>query len=222
MQGDSIWQNFLSEDARPVARHSSFFSHPPIYKIEGGLPRRPCLVGIKWPLTRQGRGAWHRNNWFQLPWDCRSLSLGIAEKELIPIVLASAAWGNTWRNQHILCQCDNQVVVACLHSRTSKTKGLMHLLRCLVFIEAFYGFQIDPLYINTHDNHLADDLSRIKLSSFLLKVPHADPHPSPHHCPRLCWTCYWNHSRTGYFQLGLAPSTQKTYQAAMKRFHGFC
>ena len=132
----------------------------------------------KWPLTCQGRGAWHRNNWFQLPWDCRSLSLGIAEKELIPIVPAGAAWGNTWRNQHILCQCDNQVVVACLHSRTSKTNGLMHLLRCLVFIEAFYGFQIDPLYINTHDNHLADDLSRNKLSSFLLKVPHADPQPT--------------------------------------------
>ena len=25
-----------------------------------------------------------------------------------------------------------------------------------------------------------------------------------------------------YFQLGLAPSTQKVYQAAMKRFHSFC
>lgn len=25
-----------------------------------------------------------------------------------------------------------------------------------------------------------------------------------------------------YFQLGLAPSTQKMYQAAMKRFHAFC
>ena len=126
-----------------------------------------------------GCGAWHHTAWFQLAWDRRSLPLDIAEKELIPIILACTAWGKAWSNSHIVCLCDNQVVVACLCSRTSKVKGIMHLLRCLVFIEALYGFHLDPTYIDTHTNHLADDLSRNHLSSFLSKVPDAELNPTP-------------------------------------------
>ena len=54
----------------------------------------------------------------------------------------------------------------------------MHLLRTLVFIEACYDFQFHPLYINTHLNHLADNLSRNHLPSFLSKVPQAQPKSS--------------------------------------------
>lgn len=96
-----------------------------------------------------GCGAWHQTAWFQVEWDSRSISLTIAEKELIPVVLACAAWGRKWRGHNILCLCDNQVVVACLRSRTSKTKGLMHLLRCLVFIEAKFNFFVSSEYIDT-------------------------------------------------------------------------
>ncbi len=53
----------------------------------------------------------------------------------------------------------------------------MHLLRCLVFMDAHFGLQ--PEYINTRQNDLADDLSRDNLSSFLSKVPNAHPTPSP-------------------------------------------
>ena len=126
-----------------------------------------------------GCGAWHRNAWFQLEWDCRSISLSIAEKELIPIILAGAAWGHLWHSRQVVCQCDNQTVVACLKSRTSRQAGLMHLIRCLVFIEAYYCFYLHPSYINTKANHLADDLSRNNLHSFLSKVPSADPQPVP-------------------------------------------
>lgn len=76
------------------------------------------------------------------------------------------------------CHCDNQVVVACLRSRSSRHKGLMHLLRCLVFIEATLSFTITATYINTKANSLADDLSRDNLASFLSKVPEADRVPT--------------------------------------------
>ena len=56
------------------------------------------------------------------------------------------------------CNCDNQMVIACLRSRTSKAKGLMHLLRCPVFIEARHGFYIHPMYISSASNHLAPPL----------------------------------------------------------------
>lgn len=120
-----------------------------------------------------GCGTYSGVEWFQLQWDPTSQHLSIAEKELIPIILACAAWGSSWQNQRVICHCDNQVIVACLQSRTSKNPGIMHLLRCLVFVEARYGYHLQPIYIDTHANYLADDLSRNRLSSFLSKVPGA-------------------------------------------------
>lgn len=126
-----------------------------------------------------GCSAWHGQAWFQLQWDARAQPLSIAEKELIPIILACAAWGRSWRGRQVVCLCDNQVIVACLRSRSSRHKGIMHLLRCLVFVEAFHQCYLHPSYVDTKCNHLADDLSRNHSFSFLSKVPNADPHPTP-------------------------------------------
>ena len=104
--------------------------------------------------------------------------LPITVKELLPIIVAGALWGAEWAGHRIRCHCDNQAVVACFRSRTSRHKGLMHLLRTLVFVEAHFGFQFYPVYVDTHANHLADDLSRNNCSSFLSKVPHARCDPS--------------------------------------------
>ena len=85
-----------------------------------------------------GCGVWHNNSWFQLCWDERAHPLSIAEKELIPIILGCATWVNTWRACQVACHCDNQAIVACLRSRTSKQKGIMHLLCCLVYTLKLY------------------------------------------------------------------------------------
>ena len=119
-----------------------------------------------------GCGAWHGSSWFQVPWDDSTHTLSIAAKKLIPIILACVAW---WHTHQVRCWCDNQVVVAALHSRSSRDAGVMHLLRCLIFVEAQVGFR---QYIDTHSNHLADDLSRNRVFSFLSKVPSADRHPA--------------------------------------------
>ena len=55
----------------------------------------------------------------------------------------------------------------------------MHLLRCLAFVEAQIGCHLFGLYIDTHSNHLADDLSRNRACSFLSKVPSAHRQPMP-------------------------------------------
>ena len=125
-----------------------------------------------------GAEAWHRSAWFQIQWDQRSQGLSIAAKELIPIALACHTWGNSWQDQQVLCHCDNQVVVACLRSRTNKDESLMHLLRRLVFIEAQHKCHLHPQYIHTKANDLADDLSSNNLASLLSKVPQANRHPS--------------------------------------------
>ena len=120
----------------------------------------------------------------------------------------------------------------CLRSRTSRHKGLMHLIRCLLFVEATWGFIIEPTYINTKANHLADNLSRNNVHSFLSKVPWADLSPTPVSQPLLDLpssqstggldTSGLASSVQRYFKGGLAGSTQATYTAALKRFHGFC
>ena len=152
------------------------------------LPTSPHLPVVEMATDASGTwgcGAWHQDSWFQIHWDSRSQDLPIAAKELIPIILGCGAWGQSWRGLQVHCHCDNQPVVACLRSRTSKSKGIMHMLRCLVFIEAHFQFHIHPMYINTKLNHLADDLSRNNLSSFLSKVPQANCHPAPIPLPLL-------------------------------------
>ena len=144
-----------------------------------------------------GCGAWHLRAWFQVQWGPASGALSIAEQELIPIILGCAAWGHNWRGHRVVCHCDNQVVVSCLRSRTSKHKGIMHLVCCLVFVEATLGIFWVPTYINTKANHLADDLSQNDLRSFLSKVPAADRTPTPISAqllqllldPHADWTC---------------------------------
>ena len=126
-----------------------------------------------------GCGAWHERSWFQLEWDPLTRQLPIAVKELLPIILAGLIWGKSWRRQKVLCYCDNQAVVAGLRSRSSPQPQIMHLLRCLFFVEALYLFEIEATYIRSEDNSIADDLSRDNMCSFYSKVPLADKDPAP-------------------------------------------
>ena len=106
----------------------------------------------------------------------------------------------------------------------------MHLLRCLVFLKARYQCFMFPTFINTRANHLADDLSRNNAASFLSKVPGAPstiigvaPTPPPTAGPPSGLDLSaLAPAVQQYFQAGLAPSTQRSYQAAMKRFYNFC
>ena len=61
----------------------------------------------------------------------------------------------------------------------SRLSEVPHMLRTLAFVEARHAFALRPQYISTTDNHLADDLSRDKLTSFLAKVPNADTRATP-------------------------------------------
>ena len=149
-----------------------------------------------------GCGAWYRQAWFQVQWDNQSRYLDIACKELLPIILACAIWGHEWAGHCVICHCNNQAVVACLHSHSSKQPRLMHMLRCLVFIEAQLNIYLYPIYINTRLNHIADDLSQNNLSSFLSKVPDVScsPAQAPRHLlglllnPQADWiSAHWRH-----------------------------
>ena len=119
-----------------------------------------------------GCGAYWGSHWFQLAWSntaCRADS-NIATKELIPIVIAAAVWGQHWTGQVVCCRCVNTAVVSALNNRTSRDNELIHLLRCLTFFEAKFSCRLVATHISGSRNTLADDLSRDNLSSFFQAV----------------------------------------------------
>ena len=117
-----------------------------------------------------GCGAWSDTMWWQYKWPPK-LQREITFKELFAVIIATAVWGPGWQGKRVRAHCDNLAVVEILKSRSSRDPHLMHLLRCLFFIEATNHFTITPAHIAGAQNSLADDLSRDWLSSFLQKAP---------------------------------------------------
>ena len=164
-----------------------------------------------------GCGAWHGTHWFQLTWDSQSEALPIMAKELLVVLLAYAVWSPSWFHHHAMVLCNDQAMVACLRSWSCHDHHIIHMLRTLAFIEVSLAFTINPQYISTTDNHLANDLSCTNcLLSFLSKVPHADQNsnttayafggatPAPQHGLDLSAMVL---AVQHYFQDGLATST---------------
>ena len=94
------------------------------------------------------------------------------------IVIACVIWGCQWVRHRVQCYCNNEAVVAIIRSRTSRHPHLMHLLWCLFFVEPCYDLEVTCLHVPGAANELADDLSRNRVSAFLLKVPGASFQPT--------------------------------------------
>lgn len=144
-------------------------------------------------------------HWFQMQWSGTTRELQIAIKELLPVVIGRAIWGHAWSKCQVIWYCDNQAVVACVSSKTSRHPTLMHLLRNLVYVEALFDFHLHPEYIDTHANHIADDLSRDYMYSFFSKVP--QPHQPPLQSHQHSWTFSCTHRATGSHYTGAVSST---------------
>lgn len=71
------------------------------------------------------------NAWFQLSWPDIWVAVGIAVKELVPIVVTLALWGSQWTGRHICFHSDNEAVVSVIQRHSAK--HLTHILRCLLF-----------------------------------------------------------------------------------------
>ncbi len=101
--------------------------------------------------------------------------------ELKEYIRHEAMWGGRWKGCSVRCLCDNQGAVHVLRTRTCRDPTLMHLLRCLFFLEAYQGFRLSAVHVAGEQNGLADDLSRNRLPSFLRKAPWAEKSPDRIH-----------------------------------------
>ena len=63
-----------------------------------------------------GCGAFNENRWFHCKWSPRVMHLHIATKEMIPIVISVAIYGNQWTGKIIHFRIDNIAVVHVMNS----------------------------------------------------------------------------------------------------------
>ena len=81
----------------------------------------PCAV-----VTSDASGSWgcgafsNSGEWFQVEWPTCWQALHITVKELLPIVMATALWGQRWCGKTVLFRCDNAAVVAIVRSGSCK------------------------------------------------------------------------------------------------------
>lgn len=123
----------------------------------------------------------HSGDWLQLQWPqsyardgVRLREESITLKELLPIVIAGAIWGERWRRSaHVVMHCDNMGAVALVNSGYSRVPEMMHLLRCLFFIRAHFQFSVHAVHVPGVENTLADAISRGNLALLFAQVPRA-------------------------------------------------
>lgn len=136
-------------------------------------------------VTSDASGSWgcgafcSTGDWFQLQWPAGWEKIHITIKELVPVVLAIALWGQHWKGTTVKCLCDNGAVVAGLNSGRSRDKRVMHLLRAMFLFTAKHSLFIVGEHIPGVQNTAADALSRDKLPLFLQLTPEAKAAPTP-------------------------------------------
>ncbi len=126
-----------------------------------------------------GCGGHWEDKWFQCQWSEDWRDKGISVKEMLPVVLACAVWGNRWTQQCVLVRTDNESVVHIIRSRTCKDARTLHLLRCLQFFVAAFQMHLRIEHVAGVLNVTADALSRNLMHVFRDQRPAADQEGTP-------------------------------------------
>lgn len=178
--------------------------------------------------TNLGCGALDTSwSWFELQWPSTYVRgwvvLSITLKELLPIVIASAIWGDKWKGSSMAVYCG---VVTVANSGYSRGPQIMHLLRCLFFIRAYFGGSSCPRGGKQPCRCHLPESTGINCPFFF--------HRSQRHSPARC-QFHKHSSRTSgatsrldiadmdvtvqeQFPADITPSTQKTYQVGTQRY----
>ena len=135
-------------------------------------------------LTSDASGSWgcgafnSSGDWFQLEWPQSWEGVNIMIKELLPIVIGAAVWGQCWKGKTVRCLCNNAATVGVLNSGRSKIERAMHLMRSLFFFLAYHNITLWAEHIPGRNNGAADALSRNNYPQFCMQVPQASQYPT--------------------------------------------
>ncbi len=126
-----------------------------------------------------GYGGVFGNNWFSASFaNIEVLDEAIGWKELFAVCAAVATWGARMRGRRILLQCDNEAVVTCIASGTTRSPPGMVLHRSLFYLCAMHSIEFRATHLPGVHNVLADALSRGDIARFQHLAPAADPSPA--------------------------------------------
>lgn len=129
----------------------------------------------------QGRGEFFKELW--PAWIKDSDQVSINFLEMYALVAGSLLWMKKFQNKRVKIYCDNQSVVHMLNKNSSSCRQCMILIRILVLASMEYNCRIFGKWISTHENLLADSLSRNDMGKFWRLAPKntkQEKEPLPH------------------------------------------
>ena len=144
-------------------------------------------TGCRVVMTSDASGSWgcgaftEDGQWFQIQWPEAWAGVNITVKELLPIVVGVALWGDKWKGETVKCLCDNAAVVAIINAGRGRDDRVMHLMRCFFFFPAHHNVTLVGEHIPGVENGAADALSRDNVLLFRAQVPQASCTPSQVH-----------------------------------------
>ena len=110
-------------------------------------------------------------SWFQILWPTDWEVTEIAVKEMLPVVVAAAIWGDRWAGHHVCFHIDNTAAVAVVQSRSAREPRLAQLMCCLFFYAAIYKFEYSAVHVPGRENEAADAISCNNVSTFFSLYP---------------------------------------------------
>ena len=122
-------------------------------------------------------GAVCDNEWLQIAYVGKfasCLNYSINWREFHAAVVAMATWAKTLRGRKVIFHIDNMVVCNILNKLYSPVKDLMAFTREWCLLVEHFNITVAVVYIDTHSNVDADDLSRMCTQSFLERNPGAN------------------------------------------------
>ena len=165
------------------------------------------------------------DRWLQVQWPDSWSEVSIAAKEMAPVVMAAATWGQTWHRCNVFFHCDNAAVVAVIQRKSMRDALFLHLLRCLYFYAAFFQFLYSAHHLPWVSNVAADAFSRGNMSLFVSLFPQGVPSTVSWEVMQLLaglGISGLDKAVQGYLMTSLSTSTLRSYRTAVNSYTAFC
>ena len=146
---------------------------------------RSTIMAPKFHILTNAFGSWgcralFQGHWFQLPWDNSWLDINVMAKELLPIILSTAVWGQNYKNHK--CATIAIILVLLMHCPRALREILLSC-NCSVAFGFLLHITVYILYANISQALriyvAADHLSRNNITFFFSSYPQASPKPTP-------------------------------------------
>ena len=114
------------------------------------------------------------------------LQPSIAYLELYALVAGVFTWANRLRNAKFTLWIDNTSARDMVNAGTSNCKNCVHLLKLLTLNNLIHNRRVQLKYVESSENSLADNLSRLNLTEFFRLAP-KDVDQQPQELPEELW-----------------------------------